>query len=327
MPALSDDVIAVQRKDMYKAQFEGYKEQPAKYSEIYNVKQGVTGGGDKETQLLGAGRLTRHLTEDQKTNFKAPVQGWDFFVKYWTWSDGLALSKNMVEDSVKISDLMKAFARTWGKMVRVEKETWGARPFNEGGNLAGDVVFNGTHPAVSATYGDLLYDNFPFFTLTGNKRSTKGGGTYYNSVAGLTLTSGNFETVYNLHTSTNNRDERDEIVQNPADTLLVRPGSQRFLAERIVDTQRGLPGVQLNDMNPYYKIVSVIDWDYLEADEAAYYVGKRKHDDVQFHERQSEELRFWRTEDDRGYKASIDVRFGIMLKNFRAWTRAGGTST
>ena len=326
MPALSEDILAVQRKDMYKAQFEGYKDAPAKYPEIFSVKNGVTGGGDKETQLLGAGRLTRHTTEDQKTNFKAPVQGWDFFVKYWTWSDGLALTKNMVEDSVKISDLMKAFARTWGRMVRIEKETWGARVFNEGGNLSGDVVFNGSHPANSATYGDLLYDNKPLFNLTGNTRTTKGGGTYYNSVAGLTLTAGNFETVYNLHTATNNRDERDQIVQNPCDTLLVRPGSNRFLADRIVDTQRGIPGSELNDKNPYYKIVSVIDWDYLESAEAAFFVGKRKHEDFQFHERQAEELRFWRTEDDRGYKASIDVRFGIMIRNFRCWSRGGGTS-
>jgi hypothetical protein len=326
MPALSDDVLAVQNKDMYKAQFEGYKEMPAKYSELYMVKNGVTGGGDKETQLLGAGRLTRHLTEDQKINFKAPVQGWDFLVKYWTWSDGLALTKNMVEDSVKIGDLMKAFARTWGKMVRVEKETWGARVFNEGGNLSGDVVFNGTHPANTDSSGALLYDSKPMFNLTGNTRSTKGGGTYYNSVAGLTVTAGNFETVYNLHTATNNRDERDEVVQNPADTLLVTPGTNRFLADRIVDTQRGIPGSQLNDVNPYYKIVSVIDWDYLEPAEAAFYVGKRKHEDFQFHERQSEEIRFWRTEDDRGYKASIDVRFGILIKNFRVWSRGGGTS-
>jgi len=326
MPALSEEIIAIQRKDMYKAQFEGYKETPAKYSEIFSIKNGVTGGGDKETQLLGAGRLTRHTTADQKTNFKAPTQGWDFFVNYWTWSDGLSLTKNMVEDSVKIADLMKAFARTWGKMVRIEKETWGAQVFNNGGVLLGDTVFNGTHPANTATYGNLLYDNKPFFTLEGNARSTKAGGTYFNSVAGLTLTPANFETVYNLHTSTNNRDERDNIVQNPCDTLLVRPGSQRFLADRIVDTQRGMPGVELNDKNPYYKIVSVIDWDYLAAAEAAFYIGKRKHEDIQFHERQAEELRFWRTEDDRGYKASIDVRFGIMIKNFRCWSRGGGSA-
>lgn len=326
MPGLTLDQLALYTKDMYKAQREGFKEMPTKYNEIFSVKKGVTGAGDKMSQILGAGRLTRHTSEDQKINFKSPVQGWEFLVKYHTWSDGLAFTKNAIEDTVKLGNLMNDLSKTWGRMVRIEKETWAARVFNEGGNLSGDVVFNGTHPGNTAAYGDLLYDNFPLFNLTGNARSSKGGTTYFNSVAGLTLTPANFETVYNLHTTTNNRDERDNIVQNPCDTLLVRPGAERFKADRIVDTQKGMPNTQLNDINPYYKIVSVIDWDYLEAAEAAFFIGKRQSDSYQFHERQMEELRFWRTEDDLGYKASINLRFGVLIKDWRVWSRGGGTS-
>lgn len=326
MPGLSQDQLALYTKDMYKAQREGYKEMPTKYNELFKVVTGVTGSGDKMTQMLGAGRLTRHTTEDQKINFKAPVQGWEFLVKYHTFSDGLAFSKPAVEDTVKLGSLMNDLSKTWGRMVRIEKEEWAARVFNEGGNLSGDVVFNGSHVGNTAAYGDLLYDNKPLFNLTGNTRSSKGGGTYYNSVAGLTLTAGNFETLYNLHTATNNRDERDNVVQNPADTLLVRPGSEKFKADRIIDTSKGMPGGQLNDKNPYYNLVSVIDWDYLEAAEAAFFIGKRQSDDFQFHERQMEEIRFWRTEDDLGYKCSINVRFGILIKNWRTWSRGGGTS-
>jgi len=326
MPGLSSEQQALYTKDMYKAQREGYKEMPTKYNEIYNIVTGVTGAGDKSTQILGAGRLTRHTTDDQKINFKSPLQGWEFLVKYHTWSDGLAFTKNAVEDTVKLGDLMKDLARTWGRMVRIEKEEWGARVFNNGGDLLGDVVFNGSHGQQSAIYGDMLYDNKPLFNLTGNTRTSKGSATYFNSTAGLSLLPAHFETVYNLHTATNNRDERDNIVQNPADTLLVRPGSQRFLADRIIGTEKGMPNSQLNDINPYHKLVSVIDWDYLEAAEAAFFIGKRKSDDFQFHERQNEEIRFWRTEDDLGYKASINVRFGILIKNFRIWSRGGGTS-
>lgn len=326
MPGLTQEQLALYTKDMYKAQREGYKEMPTKYNELFKVVTGVTGAGDKMTQILGAGRLTRHTTEDQKITFKAPVQGWEFLVKYHTWSDGLAFSKPAVEDTVKLGNLMNDLSKTWGRMVRLEKETWAARVFNEGGNLTGDVVFNGSHAGNTANYGDLLYDNKPLFNLTGNTRSSKGGGTYYNSVASLTLTPANFETVYNLHTATNNRDERDNIVQNPADTLLVRPGAEKFKADRIVDTQKGMPGGQLNDKNPYYNLVSVIDWDYLDSAEAAFFIGKRQSDDFQFHERQQEEIRFWRTEDDLGYKCSINVRFGILIKNFRTWSRGGGTS-
>ena len=243
------------------------------------------------------------------------------------YSDGLSFSKEAIDDTQKLGNLLKDLAQTWGIQVRIAKEELASRVFNEGGHTDGDWVFNGTHVGNTDSSGNKLYDSFCCFNLTGNARSTKGGGTYYNSIAGLTVTPGNFETLYNLHTATNNRNERDHIVRNPADTLLVRPGADRFKADRIVDTQKALPGGQLNDINPYYKIVSVIDWDYLLAAEAAFFVGKKQADGFQFHERQASEIRFFRDEKNLGYKASINIRIGILIKNFRTWSRGGGTST
>lgn len=325
MPGLSGDVISLYVKDMYKTSFETYDEQDLKYNKIYKVVNRVTGGGDKESQLLGAGALTRHTTEDQEIVYKSPVSGWDFLTKYHTFSDGIALSKNAVEDTEKLGNYIKDLSITWGKQVAFTKETFGARPFNEGGNLSGDYIFNGTHTGNTDSSGDLMYDGYPLFNLVGNSRSSKGGGTYYNSVAGLTVTSGNFETLYNLATSTNNRDERDNVMKNKVDTLLCRPGSDRFLAERILGSNL-IPTSQLNDTNPYYKLVDIIDWDYLEEAEAAFFVGKRMHDDFQFRERQEPEIRFFRDEKNLGYNVSINIRIGVMLKNFRVWTRGGGTS-
>jgi len=329
MPGLTGDQLALYVKDMYLAEREGYQEVETKYDKIFKVKNNVSGAGDKVTQILGAGALTRHTTEGQDVNFKSPIQGWEFLVKYHTYTDGIALTKEAVEDTVKLGNLLKELAATWGKQVRLAKEELAARVFNEGGNLLGDFVFNGTHTGNTDSSGNMMYDSEPLFNLTGNTRSSKGGGTYYNSIASLTVTPANFETVYNLHTATNNRDERDRIVRNPADTLLVYPGADRFKAERIVDTageNRSFPGGSLNDKNVYYKIVSVIDWDYLDTTEAAFYVGKRQHDGFQFHERQMSEIRFFRDEKNLGYKVSINIRIGILLKNFRAWTRGGGTS-
>lgn len=326
MSGLRADQVALYLKDMYKAEREGYQEVETKYDKIFKVKNDVKGAGDKITQILGAGALTRHTVEGQDIVYKSPVQGWEFLVKYHTYSDGIALTKEAVEDTMKLGNLLKELAGTWGKQVRIAKETMASRVFNEGGNLSGDWVFNGTHTGQTATYGDMLYDNKPLFNLTGNSRTTKGGGTYYNSVASLTVTPANFETIYNLHTSTNNRDERDNIVKNPCDTFLVRPGANRFLAERILDTTRGVPGQQLNDVNPYYKLLTVMDWDYLEAAEAAFFVGKRQSDGFQFHERQQSEIRFFRDETNLGYKTSINIRIGVLIKDWRCWTRGGGTS-
>lgn len=327
MPGLRADQLALYTKDMYKAEREGYKQVDTVVDQIFSVKNGVKGAGDKITQILGAGDLVRHTTEGQDVNFKSPIQGWEFLVKYWTYSDGIVLTKEAVEDTVKLGNLLKELAATWGISYRVEKETMGATVFNRGGDLLGEWVFNGTHTGNTDSSGDMMYDSEPLFNLTGNTRSTKGGGTYYNSVAGLALTPANFETVYNLHTVTNARDERDRVVQNPADTLLVRRGSMEFLADRIINTERGLPGGQMNDINPYYKIISkIIGWDYLTAAEDAFFVGKRQSPDFQLHQRQLPEIRFFRDEKNLGYKASFNVRMGILLKNFRTWSRGGGTS-
>ena len=256
-------------------------------------------------------------------------RSWQFLVKYHTYADGIALSKEAIEDTTKLGNLLKELAATWGRSIRVLKETFAARVFNDGGDLAGNWIFNGTHTGNTDSSGDLMYDSFPFFNLTGNKRSTKGGGTYYNSVASLTLTPDNFETIYNLHCTTNNRDERDRVMKNPVDTLLVEPGAERFKAERILDTTTGLPNTQLNDKNVYYKLLQVMDWDYLTDGSGTYpafYVGKRQHRDFVFRHRQMPEIRFFRDENNLGYRASVNLRIGVFLKNFRVWARGGGTA-
>ena len=324
------DQIAIYKKDMYKSEREGMIEVEPKYPILYRVIPNNTGAGDKRTQLLGAGRLTRHETEGQDINFKSPVQGWETLVKFHTYSAGVALTKESVEDTTKGGNLLKDLAATWGKYGTIAKEELAARPFNEGGNLTpGDWVFDGSWPGNNDSSGSLLYDSKPLFNLTGNTRTTKGGGTYYNSVAALTVTAGNFETLYNLMTATNNRDEEDEVVGNPCDTALSRPGSDKFLLERIIDTSRGMPGGELNDKNPYYGIVDKIcAWDYLEST-AGFFVGKRNHEKFCFCERQGQETDFYEHKPNKGYRAAVDMRFGVWFKegSWRAWMRGGGTST
>jgi hypothetical protein len=326
MAGIRDDQSALYIKDMYKAERDGKKQVTPVYDQLFMVNNNVSGAGDKVTQILGAGRLTRHETETTDINYKSPIQGWQYFVNYWMYSDGIALSKPATEDTVKLGNLLTDLAKTWGKQVIIAKEEMAARVFNKGGTTTGDWVFNGTHTGNTAPYGNKLYDNYCLFNLTGNKRSTKGGGTYYNSVASLALNPANFETLYNLHTATNNRDERDEVCANPADTLLVSPGADRFTAEKIVDTSRGLPGGQLNDKNPYYKIVNVIAWDYLNTTSSPWYLGRAKDETWQFHERQQSEIRYHVDENNLCRKASINIRIGILIKDFRTWSRGGGSS-
>jgi len=328
MPGLREDQVAVYKADMYKVERERAVEADPVYPKVYKVKDGLKGAGDKYTQLLGAGRLTRHTVDNQDINFKNPVQGWTSYVVYHTYSAGLVFTKNAIEDTMKLGNMIKDLAKTWTDYVIIAKEELGARPFNHGGDTAGDWSFLGSFLDETDSSGLLLYDSVPLFNVSGNTRSTKGGGTYYNSVAGLTVTPDNFETLYNLATATNNKGEEDEVKRNKINTALCTPGSNKFLLERILDTTKGLPGGQLNDKNVYYGIVDeIIDWDYLDPT-GGYYLGRRNDEKVEFCERQSQETDFFRDNTNRSYKASIDARFGTHFKPlaWRAWTRGGGTS-
>jgi hypothetical protein len=323
---LTGDQASLYLKDMYKAERESMMEIEAMYPKILKTITNATGAGDKATQLLKAGPLTRHLSEGQDIQFNSVIEGWTAYVKYWTFSDGLSFGPEAIEDTVKLGNLLKDLASTWGEEDRATKEAFVARAFNNGGALSGDYIFNGTHTGNTDSSGDLLYDSKPLFNLTGNTRTTKGGATYYNAVAGLAISEDDFETLYNLMTATNNRDEQDRIKANPVDTVLVRPGSDLFKAKRVLNTERGMSGGNFNDLNPYYGIIkNIFAWDYLT--DTSFYVGKAQHSAIEFHDRARPDIRFFRHEPNAGYKASIRVRFGMFFKPgaWKAWGKGGGT--
>ena len=280
---LQKDQTALYVLDMYKAEREGEKMVEMKYPDIYKVVPGAKGAGNKSTQLLGTGRLDRHTVENQDINFRAPVEGWSFYVRFWRFSDGLALSKEAVDDvnPEKVRDIVKDIANTWGESAAYEKETYAAYAFNEGGLTAGHFSFNGSHTGNTDGSGDLLYDSEPLFNLTGNTRTTKGGSTYFNAVASLTLTPANFETLYNRYKVSMAYNEQDRPVENRPDTLLTEAGSEYFKAWRICKSEK-YPGVQLNDENPYRGLVDPMDWRFL-SDSSAFYIGRRKHPKFQWH--------------------------------------------
>lgn len=332
MAGLRLDQVDAYRKDMYKFERTGAQEKDVMYPKVYKVVSGkeVTGAGIKETQQLSAGPLTRHTTEGQTIIFKSPVQGWTTYGAYQTYSDGLTFAPEAIEDSIKLGNMLNDLAKTWGIEVRVSKEQLASRAFNNGGDLLGDAVaFNGSYVGETDPSGALLYDSKPWFNLTGNARTTKGGATYYNSVAsayGTPILAAHFETIYNLATATNNKDEQDRVQQNSVDTVLSRPGADHFALKRILLSDR-LSGGQLNDINVYEGLIkNIYAWDYL--DESAFYMGKANHDAVQFHERMAPQIRFFRDENTAGYKASIRTRFGVYFRPgaWRAWSRGGGTS-
>lgn len=323
---LRNDQQAIYLNDLYKAEYESAKAEPSKRDLIFKVVNAPKAPGDKRTQLLGAGNLTRHTVEGQDINFRSPVQGWSYYCKYWTFSDGLVFTKEAIEDvnTKKVSNMLKTLADSWGEAEHYEKETFAATVFNRGGDLLGEYVFNGSHTGQDDPSGDMMYDSEPLFNLSGNTRTTKGGGTYYNSISGLSLSPATFEQLYNLFTTTIAYNEQDRPIQNEPDTLLTESGAQAFLAKRIVKSTVGMPGGQLNDYNPYEGLCKPLDWRYL-SDSSAFYVGKARHKDFEFHERQMPDIEFFRDQNNKNYKVSIDLRFGVWIRTWRAWVKGGGS--
>jgi len=326
------DQTAVYLKDMYRVAYDVREEKEPKYPLIYDVREGeeVYGAGVKETQLLGADEIHLETVEGIDINFVSPVQGWVFYGAYLTYKKGVKFTFQSIEDDVKLGTLLKSYAATWADRDIVARETLCSTVFNQGGALAGNAVFNGSWVGNTDPSGNLVYDVFPFFNLTGNSRAlkTQATGTYYNGIAAGGINAANFESLYNLITAVNNVDEQQIIRANPVDTVITRTGSDAFAMERILNTSRGLPGGQLNDMNPYLGLVDMhIAWDYFTdsaSSTGAFVIGKRDDAGLQFHVRQEPLFDYFVDPRNKNYCASVHVRFGVFIKDWKKWGKCGG---
>lgn len=325
---LTGDQLALMEKDMYQVARETYKEKPVMHPKVFKMVSGVKGGGDKFTQLLGADRLKEHQSENEDIDFHSPVQGWQSYVKYGTFSDGVNFSKNAVEDNVRngaIGKTLKGYAATWGSVVRDEKEIFGANIFNYGGYTSGDAIYKNSWGAETDGSGNLVYDTKPLFNLDNNLRTTKGGvATYYNAVQTGSLSPARFETLYVLMSDTNAYSEQDRRTDNEPDTVMTQNGAVALMAKRICKSEK-MPGGNMNDMNPYEGLLNAIRWSYLTG--GAWYIGKVMHATMEWHDRQKPLIEFFRNPLNRGYRASIDVRWGVHLKPgcWKAWGRTAGS--
>jgi len=324
---LTNDQIALMEKDMYGVAREKYQEEKLIHPEIYKMVNNVTGGGDKFTQILGANRLKEHTSETEDIDFHSPVQGWQAWVKYKTFSDGVNFSKNAVEDNVKngeVGKTLKGYAATWGSAIRNEKEIYGANFFTYGGYTSGDAIYKNSWGAETDSSGNLFPDSKPFFNLTGNTRTTKGSGTYYNAISAGSLSATTFETLYVLVVDTNAYSEQDRRVANQVDTLMVQSASDELEAKRILGSSKK-PGSDHNDTNPLEGIVKIVRNPYLTG--GSFYIGKANSDELEWHDRQKPLIEFFRRTENRGYRASVDVRWGILAKPgcWRNWGRTAGS--
>jgi len=304
------------KKNMYDWFFESYDTVPTVYDQIFNTgtSDGAYSQSTKNTQL---GDLLEK-PEGDDIIFEHVGEGRIVIGKNRTFAKGIELSKEAVEDfpASRTADILKEYAMQWGEAVRRSKEKFAAAFFNKGGYTAGDPIFNNTiSGVVTDPSGNLVYDGKPFFTLTGNARSSLNGGTYFNSHA-LALSAPNLITVNTSHTSTNNRDENDEVISNRPDTMLIPPALAPT-AKVVLESEK-LPGGANNDVNVNRNLVKIVQWDYL-TDTDAWFLGKAKQG-LQWRDRQPAVIDFYQDSRNKNYYATVNARWGAWVSDWRPWS-------
>jgi len=297
-------------KDLYAYFWENYDETPPMYQELFDVVSS-TAAYEKFDSAIGLGEL---LEKPEGTDLQAdsPMESYTIICKNRSFGRVIRFSKESVDDSQK-GNLMQKTAGSWGRMVPYTKELFYAKFFNYGAYTAGNSVFNNKITGVvDDPTGDLIYDSKAWFSTT---HADKVGGSYANYVSSRALTHPNLKTSYITYTSTNNRDERGNIVSLMPDTLLVPPALY-FTAREILESTL-VPDIFDNTKNVLSAIVQPMAWQHI-TDTDGWYMGKKKMG-LLATSRESVTIDFWQEELSKDYFTSIFERYGGCVTNWRYW--------
>lgn len=294
---------------MYAYFWEKYDDTPPMHQELFEV---VTSDAAYEqfTSAIGLGELLEK-PEGEDLQADAPMESYTIVCKNRSFGRLVRFSYETIKDSKKVDNLLATTVGTWGRMVPITKEKFYAQFFNHGATTH-DVFNNSITGVITDNSGDSIYDGKPFFSTT---HASRAGTNYSNYNSANSLTHSNLQTVWQTYHQTNNRDERDEIIQLRADVLLIPP-ALKFTAQVILNTTL-LPGSMDNDINVMNSILMPEEWFYL-TDTDSWFMGKKKAG-LMATDREDVSLDFWQDETSKDYFASIFTRFGGCVSNWRFW--------
>jgi hypothetical protein len=298
------------RDDMYGWFWENYPLKPPKYQDIFEIVPSNK-AYEQFTTAIGLGELLEK-PEGEDIQSDQPMESYTVVCKNRSFARKVGFSYESVHDSTR-GNLLQATVSTWGKSMVITKEKFYAKFFNNGAVTAGHDVFNNSITSViTDSSGNLIYDNKSWFNTA---HPDKVGNTYGNYVSSRALTHDNLKTSWLTFTSTNNRDERGEIIELMPNVLLMPP-AQKFTAQVILETTT-IPGSQDNDTNVLASIVSPMEWSYL-TDTDGWFLGILKQG-LLATDREGVSLDFWQDETNLDYYARIFTRFGGCVTNWRFW--------
>lgn len=297
------------KKDMYAYFWEKYDDTPPKHQELFEVVSSDA-AYEKFTSAIGLGELLEK-PEGEDLQSDAPMESYTIVCKNRSFGRLVRFSYETIKDSQKVSNLLSTTVGTWGRMVPITKEKFYAKFFNNGVN-DNNVFNNNITGVIEDASGDKIYDGDNWFSTSHTSRA---GTDYANYSSVNALSHSNLQTIWQTYHQTNNRDERDEIIELSADVLLLPP-ALKFTAQVILNSTL-LPGSMDNDTNVMASILSTMEWAYL-TDSDSWFMGKKKAG-LMATDREDVTLDFWQDETSKDYFASIFTRFGGCVTNWRYW--------
>src|SRR3990167_3483188 len=313
-------------RDAYDWYFEqrDYAMQATVWDKVCDVRDvtGVNTAYEQSTSAVGNGQFAK-VGERESIPEESIMEGFTTYAKYQKFGNKIPFSEESVDDHSKVANILKETVMGWADAEQWTLEGFYSDHFNKGGFTAGDPIFNQSITGIlSYTPGDNIYDSKPWFVLTGNNHTSKGGATYFNSL-GLTLSPANLETAYVRLTAKINRNERDEIINLGTNYGLVCAKELEPVAERILKTEK-LPGSEMNDVNVLYGKFTLIPWVNISTPTSWYVVIMKKA--IRAYKRKNLKIDFYYDEDTETFWAKGSFRYGAMIQNFR-FAVAGNTPT
>lgn len=306
--------------DVYDYAIESYDEEETVFDELFRT-QDSAGSYEQSTSAVGPGEMDE-TEEGEEINDKGGIEGFTVWCANKKFTLKYPITAEANDDNRKIDNFLKVWAQGLGESARITKEKRHADLFNFSGYTAGHSSFlNDINNLLTTSYGNLCYDSKPFFNLSGNLRTAKHGGTYYNGIQTLNLNETNLQTLYQLISVTNAYNEAGIKVSIVPNVILVQQGSNNaFTAERILKSPASVDGAHSGVANVWKTKLRLVQWPFL-TDNDAWFIGVAKKG-LWSLARQPLIVDYYdQPANDVHYVRGI-IRFGRAVTNFRHWAGA-----
>jgi len=311
------DLIEGMKKNAYEYGLEQreYEQEKSVVPLICDIKT-TNAAWEQSTTVISSSDLEQ-FNEGEEIPSTGLKEGYTTYCGIKKFGKKLAATREVSKDIQRLEHWVEDITKQFMVDAQRTKDKFVAKHFNYGGYTSGHSIFNQTleNGLFTDPSGDYIYDGKPFFNLSGNTRSSKGGGTYYNGVA-LDLNDANFRTLWQLITRTNAYNEDDTEVAITPDIILVPTGEMKFKADEVLKSSKN-PYSAENRINPIQDLVKPISWRYL-SDTDAWFIGCAKKGLI-FYQSEEPEIDFWYDHKHQVYYYSIVERYGLMIKNWRFW--------